>query len=731
MTISSKAWRAVPGVATKALLSIVEETQHLGSSELERVQSEAVEVISMGGNPLSRKCSTGLVIGYVQSGKTLSLTVVSTLAKDNGYGLVIVLAGVTNKLFDQNAARLERDLGDRLSERSGRVVFSKTRKPGASEIDRIASTIDEWLGTTDTRPIPLCMTIKYHSRIEELADALSKVGPERLSKVPVLIIDDEAHMAGLNTKFKEGEESEVYGAIKHLRSVLPNHLYLQYTATPQAPLLVQIADSVSPQFCQILTPGSNYVGGKQFFTPPLNSDLIVEIDDLEEKPATPKGRGKGSVVQLEGPPQSLRDAILDFLIGVSDGFAKGEHLMPRKRRSMLVHPHFRIKTQARYRAFVKHILIDYEERLSLPLARAEFEKTILQRYGLFSKTYPEISTFQEVFRNFLNSIRAARGGIRIINSKNPDSVNWDGYAHILIGGEVLGVGFTVEGLTVTYMPRANDRGQMDSMQQRARFFGYHRSYLGLCRVYITQGSRDAYSSYVIHEEHVRETLDAGMKAGKKLQDMRRDFLAYPGMQLTRKNIQSLETLVHDLPALIYPRTPWLVPDGFHAKHRALFESLSSKYGFNLDSESVGKTEKSYRHYSCDVPVADLSDVLIGFSWGNPLDSARWTSAIWLLKVLEGEAKIGSSFKLTKMRPEMESGNSNRTISDKDWGLMQSSSKNYKGDKFYLDHARITIQLYSFDFNDEVGAKTYKGVIVPCIAPSDRIRKLLSRITQPD
>lgn len=731
MSDSSKIWRALPGVATNALLSIVEETQRLPPAELDRVKSEAIEVISKGGMPSNRTSATGLVIGYVQSGKTLSLTVVSTVAKDNGYGLVIVLAGVTNKLFDQNASRLDRDLGDRLSDRAGRVVFSKTKKPGLSEIDRISATIDEWLGTTDTRPIPLCMTLKHHSRIEDLAEVLSRVGIERLSKVPVLIIDDEAHMAGLNTKFKDGEDSEVYAAIKHLRSVLPNHLYLQYTATPQAPLLVQIADSVSPQFCQILTPGSDYVGGKHFFTPPLNSDLIVEIGDLEEPLVRSKAKKNSEVLELDGPPQSLRDAILDFVIGVSDGLAKGEHLKPRMRRSMLVHPHFRIKTQARYRAFVKHILIDYEERLGIPVARSEFEKIVLQRYEGFKRTFPDIASFADITKNLLNSVKAARGGIRIINSKNTDSVNWDGYAHILIGGEVLGVGFTVEGLTVTYMPRANDRGQMDSMQQRARFFGYHRRYLGLCRVYITQGSRDAYGAYVIHEEHVRATLDAGMKAGKRLQDMRRDFLAYPGMQLTRKNIQSLETLVHDLPPLIYPRSPWVAPSGFHEKHRAIFESLSKSYKFNLDSESVGKTEKSYRHYSCDVPVSELSDLMIGFSWGNPLDSARWSSAIWLLRVLEGEGKVGSSFKLTKMRPEMDSGSSTRTISDKDWGLMQSHNPKYKGDKAYLDQARITIQLYSFDFTDEKTGQTYPGVVVPVVAPSERIRKLLSRIAQPD
>ena len=113
-----------------------------------------------------------------------------------------------------------------------------------------------------------------------------------------------------------------------------------------------------------------------------------------------------------------------------------------------------------------------------------------------------------------------------------------------------------------------------------------------------------------------------------------------------------------------------------------------------------------------------------------MDSARWTSAIWLLKVLEGEGKIGASFKLTKMRPEMESGSSVRTITDKDWGLMQSSSRNYKGDREFLDQARVTLQLYSFDFINEKEGKKYPGVIVPVVAPSERIRKLLSRVAQP-
>ena len=54
---------------------------------------------------------TGLVIGYVQSGKTMSFEAVTALARDNAYQVVIVVAGTSNPLLNQSTERLRRDLG--------------------------------------------------------------------------------------------------------------------------------------------------------------------------------------------------------------------------------------------------------------------------------------------------------------------------------------------------------------------------------------------------------------------------------------------------------------------------------------------------------------------------------------------------------------------------------------------------------------------------------------------
>ena len=54
--------------------------------------------------------ATGLALGKVQSGKTLSYTSVVALGVDNGYRITVVLAGTKNPLLEQSYNRLCNDL---------------------------------------------------------------------------------------------------------------------------------------------------------------------------------------------------------------------------------------------------------------------------------------------------------------------------------------------------------------------------------------------------------------------------------------------------------------------------------------------------------------------------------------------------------------------------------------------------------------------------------------------
>jgi len=731
-----------PGRATDALCSSVEKK--IGKEQLKLLVDESASILANVKAHSTTTTPTGLVVGYVQSGKTLSLTTVSSIARDNGYGIIIVLCGVTNKLFEQNANRLEKDLVQDLNAQANVSLFSAIRNPDIEKKDFISSTLNAWKKAPNDERAVICLLLKTRARINALTKAVHLVDSSLIDSTPTLIIDDEAHMAGLNTQHDSKSESAVYAAIKQLRSKFKKHTYLQYTATPQAPLLVHIADCVSPDFCQILTPGTQYVGGKDFFTSTLTREMIVEIKDAEIETTNSKGKTKKDT-KMDSAPESLREALITYLVGVADGCAKGEQRLPNACRSMLIHPHFQTIKHARYKSFVAVLLSDFEDRLSIRGEAPEFHKVIRKAYESLKSTYPQISPFQTILDFFRDAIGEARKGVQAVNSnpRNQEEIKWgNSYSHILIGGEVLGVGFTVEGLTVTYMPRSSEKGQFDSMQQRARFFGYRKPYLGLCRVYLTPETAEAYKNYVIHEEDMRGKLAAMDRSGKKLKDWKREFLLHPGMKLTRKNIQSLETLQFDLPSEIHPHCPFLVEPSQNVTHLALIDKLKSLGKFKLDSSCTETSKDSYKHLSAELPLSTVLDYLQSeLSWNDPQDSHEWNSALILLKVLKDENKLGDMCKVMIMRP---SGHSSKTGEDfrrsyamKDdqvvrssWNPFQSSSSNYVGDKQLADKRNLTIQLHVYDFIEKgQNEPRQKRVMVPAIIPTPTMRKLLAMIKE--
>ena len=132
-----------------------------------------------------------------------------------------------------------------------------------------------------------------------------------MAGVPTLIIDDESDQASLNTKaarIKAGlaavtDVSTTYKSILKLRDVLPHHSYLQYTATPQAMLLLAQTDFLNPNFAELVTPGDAYTGGIAFFRG--DPGLIVDIPAAQvPTPSRP----------LNSPPKTLLEAFRSFLL---------------------------------------------------------------------------------------------------------------------------------------------------------------------------------------------------------------------------------------------------------------------------------------------------------------------------------------------------------------------------------------------------------------------------------
>ena len=176
---------------------------------------------------MSSNCQ--LVVGEVQSGKTMSFTALIALAHENGFPLVVVLAGITNLLLEQTSDRLIKDL--KANGNGGANPWLVLQKPVKKDHKLNIKTIQDALSIWNEKDAPepfkstvVITILKHPTSIGEVADILNSLAPRfNISDFPVLIIDDEGDQAGLNLKHLTGEESSVYEAIGKLRRSLKRH----------------------------------------------------------------------------------------------------------------------------------------------------------------------------------------------------------------------------------------------------------------------------------------------------------------------------------------------------------------------------------------------------------------------------------------------------------------------------------------------------------------------------
>ena len=516
-------WVPLQGAEVRGLLDHLS----LDSESKGRLAAEAATILGKCIPPQGGADSTtGLVLGHVQSGKTLSFTAVAALARDNGYPMVIVITGVATNLLDQSRGRLETDL--RLqNNRKWRLFLN----PKPDQRQTVTDVLADWADPTlpdHRRQTVLITVLKNGTHLRNLVALLQQLD---LARTPVLVIDDEADQAGLNTQAARGRESTTYQRLVALRQCLPHHTYLQYTATPQAPLLINLIDTLSPRFAELLTPGDDYVGGEAFFERHPNLVRVIPPNEIPTR-ANP----------LTHVPPSLIEALQLFFLSVAAGFIRGDDQRPRNRnRSMLVHPSRETPGHGQYVHWIRQIRQQWLDVLS-PQAdereRTQFVETFRPAYDDLRRTVPDLPAFEELGRELHYAIRKTE--VLEVNARPiTPPVDWRiTYPWILVGGQAMDRGFTVEGLTVTYMPRDMGVGNADTIQQRARFFGYKRPYLGFCRVFLEQGLFQAFQFYVAHERDIRERLHE--HRGRPLSEWRRAFFLDSSLRPTRRQVLNVD-----------------------------------------------------------------------------------------------------------------------------------------------------------------------------------------------
>lgn len=464
----------------------------LGEIERQRLWKSAANILSH--RPAGGK-STGLALGYVQSGKTTQMIALTAAAHDAGYRVVVALLGSTNLLLDQNSHRFEENL--QIGKRDDFRWVSMVNPKGRSGISKISENLEK--GRTVLIPV-----LKHKGRITQLAEVLKEC---RLREIPVLILDDEADQASLNSEVNQDAESKVYEAIGLLREAAPQHLYVQFTATPYAQLLLEPDDRLALDFVEFLTPGRGYVGGREFFVD--NAETVIRSIPIMDE--------QSSSTKLIDLPGSLKSATANFVAGcalllVNDPTAKTI--------SMLVHSTHKNKIQSVYHYLIKNLIRNWRDNIQGDFAN--LPAIVLQeRERLVANGAVNIS--DELFLEKVEYV-LREAILWLVNSASDvKMINWlEGPIHILVGGNKLDRGFTVEGLTVSYMNRPTT-DQIDTLEQRARAFGYRNDLLPYCQFFATLATVRMLRGIVHTEYDLRGRLEDWISLGNSPKDWSREI----------------------------------------------------------------------------------------------------------------------------------------------------------------------------------------------------------------
>jgi hypothetical protein len=682
-TTGQNGWRASVGQVTLDMLS----KKNFNGDIQSKILDQSIAILESCGNPENLvNDDTGLVIGYVQSGKTLSFTTVSALAAQNGFNVIIIIAGTTTALVDQTYSRLADDLDINVSKE---VSWKTYKNPTIKEKNEIIADLEP--GILNRNPVLLITVMKNATHLKNLNHLFKSVVDANTCKV--LIIDDEADQASLNTKASKGNEldvSRIYELVRGLKRTFENHTYLQYTATPQGPLFISLLDILSPNFVKVLEPGDQYTGGKTFFWRN-NLSKYPHVFDIPEDEIYTKDR------QVSTIPKSLVEATMFYYLTVVIGALNGETPQSHN-RTMMVHPSQFQLIHSVYQSW----LVRLKKRLLEELLLRDNDPDKITLIDDFHEIFKEIpSDNTQNFPSFDDVIQQLPYVIRITpiflsNSSVKNKINFKKYySMILVGGQVLDRGFTVEGLNVTYMPRSIGVGNADTLQQRCRFFGYKKNYIDLCRIYLPRKSKRAYIDYVTHEEDMRKKLK-DIDGSKSLKEFKRIFILSPDLNITRRNIISDDLNRYRLEG--WRSIQFIDPN--YRSNNLFYQKFISGIEFE-DLPTDPNATEFQKHEFAIIPALDLvDDLLISLQHINAANTLLVNHLLSLLGILieNDESQKIHVVHMSKGLARSRSADDENKLKS----LLQGANPktNYPGDRSIKSNEYITIQIHNIDVKNK-------------------------------
>ncbi len=474
------------------------------------VDAATSRILDLTGPPGAASIQTrGLVLGYVQSGKTTNFMGLAAKAADAGYRLFVVLSGVTDNLRSQTQARVEQILVGHHPERWHLLTDVDSDFNRRGNAANLLSDLNQRL---------IAVVKKNPYRLRRLLEWLTSASSEVLKGVPILLIDDEADQASLDVGAK-GRTSRINGLIRQILSV-PKAAYVAYTATPFANLLINPKDyeGLYPRdFVVELDQPASYFGPDRLFGRERLSDAepeavtdgldVVRIIDSSETRLVAPPPGRGAVYGWEpAVAPSLAEAVDWFLIATAARRARSrvvEDSTMLVHTSMLAEAHHRLKLPLE--EYVKGTrdmwaAADAATRTRLEaLWSKESERLPASDVGLKSVAWGAVA---ECIGDVLEKTR-----VIVDNYTSSDRLIYkrdDPATVIVVGGNTLSRGLTLEGLVSSYFVRS--ASAYDTLLQMGRWFGYRRGYEDLPRIWTTEELAQWFADVATVEEEIRRQI---------------------------------------------------------------------------------------------------------------------------------------------------------------------------------------------------------------------------------
>lgn len=492
----------------------------------------------------------GLIIGDVQSGKTATYSGLICKAADAGYKVVILLAGITESLRQQTQERIDEGIIGQTHKKQGKQTICSRVGVGLDNKELRAtsftSAVNDFVGDHDKIAMSLTshnslvvfVVKKNVSVLEKLYKWLRDQNVDAVKQyidIPMLLIDDEADNASVNTKRDETDPTRTNSLIRQICCLFKNTTYVGFTATPFANVFIdpdsvdrmQNADLFPEHFIYALESPSNYVGADKIFYPegPYYDNLryITDIEEYDPEEYqdlrlnNPEALDSGPFYYRHSKewrgelPNSLEESVLCFFLANAVRDLRGQNATPR---SMLVNMSRFVNVQRYIRCHIEDFYNETFNTIRFNFSDNTSQNKRLPLYQRFKtlwdnhfRNIQDISFERVINRDTLiNAIQPIK--IELINgSKQSGKLDYKtnkSLRVIAVGGLALSRGLTLEGLMVSYFYR--NTSTFDVLMQMGRWFGYRSGYEDLFRIWTSRISAEWYAEVALASRELKDDI---------------------------------------------------------------------------------------------------------------------------------------------------------------------------------------------------------------------------------